>query len=64
MVDEDETVAVGGELEVIEEGRGGGGGGALAVGPAAEAARAAASGPAEKAVLLAPVGCPQEQSRR
>ena len=60
VVDEDETVAVGAELAVIEDaGAEAGGGGAPAAAPAAEAAPAAAPEPPEPPAPPAP---PQEQA--
>ncbi len=55
VVDEDETVAVGAELAVIEDaGAEAGGGGAPAAAPAAEAAPAAAPAPPETAAPRRP----------
>src|SRR5580693_9441204 len=60
VVDEDETVAVGAELAVIEDaGAEAGGGGAPAAAPAAEAAPAAAPAPPETAAPPAPPQAPQ-----
>ena len=63
VVDEDETVAVGAELAVIEDaGAEAGGGGAPAAAPAAEAAPAAAPAPPETSAPPAPPAPPQEQA--
>src|SRR5580700_4763476 len=63
VVDEDETVAVGAELAVIEDaGAEAGGAGAPAAAPAAESAPAAAPAPAETPAPPAAPAAPQEQA--